>query len=67
MAKDISVIIPLWNEDESLRPLHDWIKRVMDENSFSYEIIFVNDGSTDMSWKVISELHDENAEISNLL
>ena len=60
--KDISVIVPLWNEDESLRPLHEWIQRVMTENGFDYEIIFVNDGSTDASWKVIEELHEENPD-----
>lgn len=53
---DISVVIPLYNEDESLPELHAWIERVMDENSFTYEIIFVNDGSTDRSWEVIEEL-----------
>ena len=53
---DISVVIPLYNEDESLPELHAWIQRVMDENGFTYEIIFVNDGSTDRSWEVIEEL-----------
>ena len=48
---DISVIVPLYNEEESLPELHAWIKRVMEANRFSYEIIFVNDGSTDQSWK----------------
>ena len=46
---DISVIIPLFNEEESLRELFAWIKRVMDSNDFTYEVIFVNDGSTDRS------------------
>lgn len=50
---DISVVIPLYNEDESLPELYAWIKRVMDENHFSYEVIFVDDGSTDNSWDVI--------------
>lgn len=53
---DISVVIPLYNEDESLPELHAWIERVMDENGFTYEIIFINDGSTDRSWEVIEEL-----------
>ncbi len=53
---DISVIIPLFNEAESLPKLYEWIERVMKENKFSYEVIFVNDGSTDESWKVIEEL-----------
>ncbi len=53
---DITVVVPLYNEDESLPELHAWITRVMAENRFTYEIIFVNDGSTDNSWKVIEEL-----------
>ena len=53
---DISVIIPLYNEEESLPELFAWIQRVMNENGFSYEVIFVNDGSTDRSWQVIEEL-----------
>ena len=57
---DISVIVPLYNEAESLPELHAWIKRVMDEHHFSYEILFVNDGSTDDSWNVIERLHAEN-------
>ena len=59
---DISVVIPLYNEDESLPELFSWIKRVMEENSFTYEVIFVNDGSTDRSWEVINSLHDKNPE-----
>ncbi|MDL2265324.1 glycosyltransferase [Parabacteroides sp. OttesenSCG-928-G07] len=53
---DISVVIPLYNEAESLPELHAWIDRVMTENNFSYEIIFVDDGSTDHSWQIIEEL-----------
>lgn len=53
---DISVIVPLYNEEESLPELYAWIERVMKENNFSYEVIFVNDGSTDRSWNVIEEL-----------
>lgn len=61
---DISVIVPLFNEEESLPELHAWIKRVMEVNHFSYEIIFVNDGSTDGSWNVIQDLSkkDENVK-----
>lgn len=59
---DISVIVPLFNEEESLRKLYEWIKRVMNENGFSYEVIFVNDGSTDGSWRVIKELNAEDDE-----
>ena len=53
---DISIIVPLFNEAESLPHLYEWIARVMKENKFSYEIIFVNDGSTDNSWEVIKSL-----------
>jgi glycosyltransferase involved in cell wall biosynthesis len=53
---DISVVIPLYNEDESLPELTDWIARVMAEHQFSYEILFVDDGSTDNSWRVIEDL-----------
>ena len=60
---DISVIIPLFNEEESLPELFSWISRVMKENQFSFEVIFVNDGSTDGSWDVIKRLHDENPEV----
>lgn len=60
---DISIIIPLYNEDESLPELTHWIEKVMSENNFSYEIIFVNDGSTDNSQKVIRELAAVNPRI----
>ena len=53
---DISVVVPLYNEDESLPELYAWITRVMNENKFIYEVIFVNDGSTDKSWDVIEGL-----------
>ena len=53
---DISVVIPLYNEAESLPELEAWIRRVMEEHGFSYEIIFINDGSTDDSWRIIQEL-----------
>ena len=53
---DISVVIPLYNEAESLPELYGWIERVMQANGFSYEVIFVNDGSTDESWQVINDL-----------
>ena len=53
---DISVVVPLFNEEESIPELYAWIERVMKENHFSYEVIFVNDGSTDRSWDVITEL-----------
>lgn len=63
---DISVVIPLYNEEESLPELFAWIKRVMTENSFSYEVIFVNDGSTDGSWRVIEELAAANPEVHGI-
>jgi glycosyltransferase involved in cell wall biosynthesis len=53
---NISIVVPLYNEEESLPKLHQWIERVMQENQFTYEIIFVNDGSTDRSWQVIEQL-----------
>lgn len=53
---DISVVVPLYNEAESLPELHKWIQRVMNANGFTYEIIFVNDGSTDGSWDVIKSI-----------
>ena len=53
---DISVIVPLFNEEESLPELFAWVDRVMAANGFTYEVIFVNDGSTDRSWEVIEEL-----------
>ncbi|MFC0264872.1 glycosyltransferase family 2 protein [Fontibacter flavus] len=56
----ISIIVPVYNEQESLPELHNWISRVMEENGFSYEIIFVNDGSTDASWEVIQKLSTIN-------
>ena len=57
---DISLVIPLYNEAESLPELEAWIARVMKENNFSYEIWFVNDGSTDNSWQVIERLREKN-------
>ena len=53
---DISVVVPLYNEEESLPELYAWIERVMKANGFSYEVIFVNDGSTARSWQIIEEL-----------
>lgn len=63
---DISVVIPLYNEEESLPELQAWIEKVMNENGFSYEIIFVNDGSTDRSWNVIEELSQKHANIKGI-
>ena len=63
---DISVIVPLFNEEESLPELHAWIQRVMNANGFSYEIIFVNDGSTDNSWGIIEELHHKDEHVHGI-
>ena len=60
---NISIVIPLFNEEESLPELHDWIKRVMDEHRYSYEIIFVDDGSKDNSWQVIESLSAKNPHV----
>ena len=60
---DISVVIPLYNEAESLPELFAWIERVMKEHNFSYEVIFINDGSTDNSWEVIEALKSKNPEV----
>jgi len=57
---NISVVIPLLNEEESLVELHNWIVKVMNDNNFSYEIIFIDDGSTDNSWKIVSDLSKKN-------
>jgi glycosyltransferase involved in cell wall biosynthesis len=63
---DISVIIPLYNEDESLKELNDWIVRVMLSNNFSYEIIYIDDGSSDNSWKEIEKLSAENKNVKGI-
>ena len=63
---DISFVLQLYNEAESLPELAKWIERVMDENKFSYEIIFVNDGSTDNSWEVIKSLQEKNKAIGGI-
>lgn len=63
---DISVVVPLYNEAESLPELEAWIARVMTENHFSYEVIFVDDGSTDNSWQVIENLQKANPNIRGI-
>ena len=65
-SKDLSIIIPLYNEEESLGELYEWIKKVMTENSFSYEVIFVDDGSTDGSWAKIQEISNSNADVKGI-
>ena len=64
--KDISIVVPLYNEDESLPELVSWIERVMNEHNLTYEIVMVDDGSTDRSWEVIQELHQKNPHIIGL-
>jgi glycosyltransferase involved in cell wall biosynthesis len=63
---DISIVVPLFNEAESLPELHDWIVRVMQANNFSYEIVFVDDGSKDGSWKVIEDLAKKNPAVHGI-
>ena len=63
---DISLVIPLKDEEESLPELSEWINRVMNANNYSYEIIFVDDGSTDNSWNIIEELRDKNPNIKGI-
>ncbi|GHT08414.1 glycosyl transferase [Bacteroidia bacterium] len=63
---NISVVIPLLNEAESLPELYAWIDRVMRENNFSFEVLFVDDGSTDDSWKVITALREEHPEVRGI-
>ena len=63
---DLTVIVPLYNEEESLPELAAWIEKVTTENSLSYEILMVDDGSTDGSWKIIEELHAKNENIKGI-
>lgn len=63
---DISVVIPLLNEEESLPELCAWIERVMQENNFSYEVIFIDDGSTDNSWEIIEQLRNKNPQVKGI-
>ncbi|SCY65118.1 glycosyltransferase family 2 protein [Flavobacterium caeni] len=60
---NLSIVIPLLNEEESLTELHDWIVSVMQKNHFSYEVIFIDDGSTDRSWSIIEHLSAQNANV----
>ena len=63
---DISIVVPLLNEEESLQELHDWIVKVMQSNRFSYEILFIDDGSDDGSWKKITTLSKSNHSVKGL-
>ncbi len=66
MSKNISIVVPLLNEEESLKPLFKWIKEVMEKHGFSYEVLFVDDGSTDHSWRIITELSAEHSEVKGI-
>jgi glycosyltransferase involved in cell wall biosynthesis len=63
---NISVVVPLLNEEESLTELAGWIKEVMDRNGFSYEVIFIDDGSSDRSWQIIEEIHQVNPAVKGI-
>jgi len=63
---DISIVIPLYNEEESLGELHDWIVRIMNKEGYLYEIIFVDDGSTDHSWEIIRALQEKNQHVKGI-
>ncbi len=63
---DISVVVPLYNEEESLPELFDWIDRVMSEHGYCFEVIFINDGSTDHSWDVIQRLSEEHDTVRGI-
>ncbi|SDX27023.1 Glycosyltransferase involved in cell wall bisynthesis [Lutibacter oricola] len=63
---DISVVIPLLNEEESLNELHNWIAKVMQSNCYSYEILFIDDGSTDTSWEVIEKLSEKDKNVKGI-
>lgn len=63
---NLSIIIPLLNEEESLRELHTWIVKVMDAHNFTYEVIFIDDGSTDNSWQLIETLSHENPNVKGI-
>ncbi|MDG1039403.1 MAG: glycosyltransferase family 2 protein [Polaribacter sp.] len=63
---DISVVIPLLNEEESLQELYSWIAKVMQSNSYEYEVLFIDDGSTDTSWNVIEKLASEHKQVKGI-
>ena len=56
---DISIVIPLFNEEESIQELQNWIDRVMTDNGYSHEMIIINDGSTDRYWEIIENIHKQ--------
>lgn len=64
--KQISIVVPLYNEVESLPELHSWIQRVMSENNFTYEVVFVDDGSKDGSWLIVEELRSKDENVKGI-
>lgn len=64
--KDISIVIPLYNEAESLPELHEWIIKVMNEHRFSYEVVFVDDGSTDNSWEIVEGIQQKDSNVKGI-
>ena len=63
---DISIVIPLLNEEESLQELHDWIVSVMQSNRYVYELVFIDDGSSDSSWEIIQKLSTSNPSVKGI-
>ena len=63
---DLTIVIPLFNEEESLPELSAWIEKVMQANNFSYEVIMIDDGSTDSSWEVIQQLRNQNQNVKGI-
>jgi glycosyltransferase involved in cell wall biosynthesis len=63
---NLSILIPLLNEDESIKELYTWIISVMKSNNYSYEVIFIDDGSSDNSWTIIEELASENSNVKGI-
>jgi glycosyltransferase involved in cell wall biosynthesis len=66
LKKDISIVIPLLDEEESIVELNDWINKVMTENKFSYEVLFIDDGSTDKSWSIIEALNKKSDTVKGI-
>ena len=66
LKHDISIVVPLYNEVESLPELHQWIVKVMKSNNYTYEVIFIDDGSKDGSWSVVEELHEKDENVKGL-
>jgi len=66
LKKDISIVIPLLDEEESLSELNDWIKKVLTEHKFSYEVLFIDDGSNDRSWSIIEELNKQDCSVKGI-